>query len=284
MFLIICFLLILAGSIAWSIITNIRYKKTEYFKQTGKSLFALRADSGCWGEYQVYLTLKHLESIGVRFLFNCYLPAQDGKTSEVDVIMIHTSGIFVIESKNYSGWIFGSEDRQQWTQTLPSGRMAHKEHFYNPVMQNRTHIKWLRKQIEEHIPIHSIIVFSDDCELKDITIHSSNIKVINRYKLLSTIIDLSAKTEDKLTPEKIEDIYFVLLKFVNVSDDIKTQHIKDIQQAEYNSIVSPFSKEGVCPKCGGKLVPRTAKKGVYAGSTFLGCSNYPRCKYIRSDQ
>ena len=150
----------------WIIISDSLFRKTEYYRQTQKTPFTFLSDKGSYGEYLTYKELKSYEKSGAKFLFNCYLPTQDGKTSEIDVMMIHTSGIYVFESKNYSGWIFGSEEGKTWTQTLPSGRKAHKEHFYNPVMQNRTHIKWLRKQISDSVPVHSIIVFSERCELK----------------------------------------------------------------------------------------------------------------------
>ena len=88
------------------------------------------------------------------------------------MIMIHQSGIYVFESKNYSGWIFGSEDSKNWTQTLPSGRKAHKEYFLNPIIQNKVHIKWLVKLIGEESPIHSIIVFSERCTLRGIDLKS----------------------------------------------------------------------------------------------------------------
>lgn len=41
----------------------------------------------------------------------------------------------------------------------------------------------------------------------------------------------------------------------------------------------------ICPKCGSKMILRTARRGPYAGQDFYGCSNYPRCKEIfRSDE
>ena len=51
---------------------------------------------------------------------NVYVPHK-GRTSELDVLMVHEKGIFVFESKNYSGWIFGAADQQKWTQCLPNG-------------------------------------------------------------------------------------------------------------------------------------------------------------------
>ncbi len=54
-----------------------------------------------------------------------------GGTTEIDLLLIHPKGLFVFESKNYSGWIFGNEVYQNWTQTLPKGRRGdvHKERF-----------------------------------------------------------------------------------------------------------------------------------------------------------
>lgn len=49
--------------------------------------------------------------------------------TEVDLIYINTSGIYVIESKNYSGWIFGDFKQKYWTQTFKT----EKHKFYNPV-------------------------------------------------------------------------------------------------------------------------------------------------------
>ena len=50
-----------------------------------------------------------------------HVPYQ-GRTSEIDLLMIHEKGIFVFESKNYSGWIFGSADQLHWTQSLQNGK------------------------------------------------------------------------------------------------------------------------------------------------------------------
>ena len=75
-------------------------------------------------------------------------------------------GIYVFESKNYSGWIFGSEDQQQWTMSLN----AHtKERFYNPVKQNRAHVRALAAYLGlPESAFMSFIVFSERCELKKV--------------------------------------------------------------------------------------------------------------------
>ena len=50
---------------------------------------------------------------GGKILRNVYIPKENGETSEIDVLYITQKGIFVIESKNYSGWVFGSEKNYQ---------------------------------------------------------------------------------------------------------------------------------------------------------------------------
>ena len=70
----------------------------------------------------IWRVLKGFERKGGKFLFNLYIPKLNDETTEVDVVLIHPKGFFVIESKNYNGWIFGSEKNRYWTQTLPMGR------------------------------------------------------------------------------------------------------------------------------------------------------------------
>ena len=119
-----------------------QYEKSSYYNITKKPYSIMKRNKGFCGEYLIYKYLSSLEG-NKRFLFNCYVPKGDGTTTEIDVILIHNSGIFVFESKNYSGWIFGTETQKTWTQTLPSGKRSHKERFFNPIMQNKTHIKYL---------------------------------------------------------------------------------------------------------------------------------------------
>ena len=81
---------------------------------------------------------------------NLYLPKDNGETSEIDVIFITQKGIFVFESKNYSGWIFGDDKGKNWTAMLPNKQ---KNYFYNPIKQNKTHLKWMREYVGENVPL-----------------------------------------------------------------------------------------------------------------------------------
>ncbi len=322
------------------VIKNKAYKESSYYQITKYPYLSLRYNTGRYGEYLTYKYLKHMEANGAKFLFNTYIPKGNGETSEIDVLMICSKGIFVFESKNYSGWIFGSENQKNWYQTLPAGRgRSHKEHFYNPIMQNRSHIKHLRTFLGEQIPMYSIIVFSDRCTLKSVQINSNDIKVINRYRISPVVSAILKQTPiDSLSENNISDIYNKLYPFTQVDEMAKAQHIANIHNnldkktvqrihstsikpvvpnvevtepttiiqteaessdiitvnrtAESSTIEAAENKaiEAVpttpqhqkCPRCSGNLVVRTATRGTNMGKQFLGCSNYPKCRYIQN--
>ena len=279
--------LITASIIIWYYLSSSVYKKTDYYKTTHKPFFAMRFDKGNFGEYLTYMYIRGYESDGAKFLYNCYLPKDNGETTEIDVLMIHKSGIYVFESKNYSGWIFGSEHQKNWTQTLTSGRKSHKEHFLNPIMQNKLHIKYLEKQIGEDVPFHSIIVFSERCTLKRIDVENPNIFVIKRDDVNRTVSSINHRTGILISQSRVDEIYAQLYPFTQVTDEVKEKHIVDIKNAHTEQTIAQSDKRDelennyVCPRCCGKLVLRTAERGTHAGNQFYGCTDFPKCRYIK---
>lgn len=141
-------LVVLLGFIIYTI-KNSQYKKTEYYIQTKYSYISVKSNKGRLGEFYTYKDLKPLKGYK-RYLFNLYLLKENGETTELDVVLLHESGVYVFESKNYSGWIFGTETQQYWTQTLPIGRgRSQKSRFFNPIIQNKVHLKWLQHFLED---------------------------------------------------------------------------------------------------------------------------------------
>ena len=287
--------LLILIALAWYLIylyQKKQYEKTEYFRQTGNSYLSVKFDKGRYGEYLTYKSLETLPG-EKKFLFNVYLPKQNDETTELDAVMIHESGIYVFESKNYSGWIFGSEDQYQWTQTLPNGKRARKIKFYNPIKQNKTHIEWILKFLgDETLPVHSYIVFSERCELKNIQLNGVKQHVLKRNELFAAVQHNVAIYGSKLAGWRIEKFYDQLYPLAHVSEAEKQKHIDQIQKKQelkkpVGQIVSSnvisidkYRNPGTCPRCGGNLVLRTVKRGERKGQTFLGCSNFPKCRYM----
>lgn len=206
----------------------LKFRNSDYEKNSGNSFLKTLFDRGRYGEF---LTFSYLEGIDCykMLLTNLYIPKNDGSTTEIDLLMLAPTGIYVFESKNYSGWIFGSEKSKNWTQTLQSKQ---KYKFFNPIWQNNSHITALKNFLEIYDSnlYKSYIVFSERCELKKIELDSKNIKVIKRNNLLETIKkDIEASGNLIYTNDLIE-IYNRLKKHSNVDESIKKVHIENIKK------------------------------------------------------
>ena len=92
-----------------------------------------------------------------RMLNNYITYGESSQTSQIDHIVIKPAGVFVIETKNYEGKIYGKRTELKWTQVLAGGKVTNE--FYNPVKQNETHIKNIKKFVGEKTPIYSMVVF-----------------------------------------------------------------------------------------------------------------------------
>lgn len=140
-------------------------------------------------------------------------------TSQIDHLVISVYGVFVIETKNYSGWIFGKETDQYWTQTL--GKEKHR--FYNPIRQNYGHIKALETLLKPlgRIPFISIVAFPGDCDLK-----TQPHGVVYYGNLISEIKQYKEYILPKFQLNRIADT----INRANITEkDARKQHVKNIK-------------------------------------------------------
>jgi hypothetical protein len=187
-------------------------------------------------------------------------------TSQIDHLVISSFGIFVIETKCYKGWLFGSEESEKWTQAL----YTEKYQFYNPIQQNRGHLKALKYNLSKfpEIPFYPIVVLAGPCEFK--TFDQVTTPVIYPNYLRKLIISLS--TQKFLTGSQIAEIREIIQNGLIAGEGHKELHIKNAM--EKAMIAENEIKRGTCPRCDGVLVEREGKYG-----RFFGCSNYPKCKF-----
>lgn len=258
-----------------SIIKNQEVKE-EYYQQSGENFFTSLFFTGASGEFRTYKKLAKIPGDN-KFIANCYIPKEDGTSSEIDLILIHETGIYVLESKNYSGYIFGAQEQKMWTQTLHAGRgRVEKHRFYNPIWQNKTHIRHLKKYLGLEIPFYSYIVFSDRCSFKSLEINADE-RVLHRSSLIRWLTQDIDSRSAVLDKSEIETIYKKIKTLSYKSNDEKRVHVQNIKTEKMK--VEEKIRKNICPRCGGQLVLRTAKTGPNIGSKFYGCSNYPKCKF-----
>ena len=121
---------------------------------------------GKMGEFAVSAHVKlYLDKDHYILLNDCTLPDEQNQTTQIDHILLSPFGVFVIETKNNKGWIFGGERQKMWTQKIYKKSFK----FQNPLHQNYKHQKVLEAVLADIVDpalIHSVVVFMPDCEFK----------------------------------------------------------------------------------------------------------------------
>ncbi|QGM31674.1 NERD domain-containing protein [Bacillus sp. N3536] len=178
---------------------------------------------GSIGEWQVKRRLKGLNEEEYIVLHDLLLPYEEG-TTQIDHVVISTVGIFVIETKNYKGWIFGKERQKYWKQVI----YKKKYNFLNPVMQNFAHLTAIQSLLKETYqgPYYSLIVFSNEATLKNIEISSNHVKVIYMSGLLKTIKTYQQKV---IIPYRVRQIALTLTNTDIQDKQSRKLHVQEIK-------------------------------------------------------
>ena len=189
----------------------------------------------------------------------------NGRSTQIDHIVVSPYAVFVIETKGYKGWILGGENSEYWTQII----YKRKSTFYNPIHQNDGHIRFLKFLLKDlgNIPFVPIVVFNNETELK---VNVNTHIVVNRCCLKDAILQYKTPAISQEIKEKIISI---------IESNSKTLEKGATCEHKYNALRKQYDSQnkiqhGVCPRCGGRLVERQGRYGC-----FFGCSNYPRCKF-----
>ncbi|WGK68339.1 NERD domain-containing protein [Candidatus Haliotispira prima] len=203
-----------------------------------------------------------LDSSQYRQFNNVIIETKNG-TTQIDHIVISRFGIFIIETKNLTGWIFGDRNSPKWTQIL-----CHEKYlFQNPLRQTYRQKKTLAWffNIKEST-IHTVICFVGDCEFK--TDMPENIQMDDPSGYIKDFNIL------KIPQGKADYLSEKLNHYINNTEITLSDHIRSLHQ-RHNST-------NICPSCGARLLVRTVKKGPRAGTQFLGCANYLQCRFSRN--
>lgn len=213
---------------------------------------------GNYGELRVTQKLKELPD--EYKILNDLMFEHNDITSQIDHVVVSKYGIFVIETKDYTGIISGKEWDDTWLQK--TDKTTHDIH--NPIKQNYSHIKMLMNILKINNPeiFKSIIVMTNKCT----TLIDSKTHVVHLNELNNTIINYQEKLLNQSEIEYISKY----LESNNITNKVKRQkHNKNIKHNKRE-----INNEHICPCCGNTLVLRSGKYGY-----FYGCDSYPLCNY-----
>lgn len=160
-----------------------------------------------------------------KIIKNVYLPKAN-RTTEIDIIVISEIGIYVIENKNYNGWIFGSYNNLKWTVTYNSNE---KYQFYNPILQNNSHLEEIKKYIPPKYThcLKSIIIFSNSATLKKVPESNDNYTIINTSEIYNLIKN---EKNNKIIPEEtIYNLSNYFYEYTKITEEEKQKHINNIK-------------------------------------------------------
>jgi predicted RNA-binding Zn-ribbon protein involved in translation (DUF1610 family) len=246
---------------------------------------------GKTGEGVVNLAAKlRLDPNMYHLIKDVTIPSKTG-TTQIDHVIVSKFGLFVIETKNYKGWIFADAKDAKWMQV----NFKQKHRFQNPLRQNYAHICALSDLLG--LPkdkIHGVVCFMGEAKFKNglpegvfLTgrdyvhhIESFKIPVFSPEEVAGIICRIESGRLERGFKTNREHVQRLHHRTSEVggqkSEDRKTEK----KVSKENDFVGHDFVKNPCPACGAGMVLRTAKKGANAGNQFWGCSTYPACKKI----
>lgn len=156
-------------------------------------------------EYQVFTLIQRFFP---KALKEVYVHINDNRIIEIDVIVVHTSGIYIFEAKVKKGKITGSPTDAYW-------RAQHTEYkstkFYNPLKQTESHVRHLAKRY--HISpasCHTVIVFNNDADISDIRYSTDRTTTCTYNDLPNILRQIGNNRNTPVSPFILEDMYYDL--------------------------------------------------------------------------
>lgn len=192
------------------------------------------ADIGTAGEEDIYEQL--IQIFGVQNVFkNIYVMRASGRLTEIDLLAVHPVGVFVVESKNYSGTVIGDGNAPEWVQTKSNG---FTRSFYSPVLQNAGHIDALREACQYHLgfvpPMLSLLVFPDKCELvvKGLPPGLRCCRLSQLRPFLGQVFNAVSPALGQQHVQALVPLFYQSQRSM-LPPEIKEQHMRDVASAKY---------------------------------------------------
>ncbi|MCG2658965.1 MAG: NERD domain-containing protein [Kiritimatiellae bacterium] len=187
---------------------------------TAFRVFVLPRLKGRLGEASVnFWAKRQLDQNVYHLIPDIMLPTPDG-TTQIDHVIVSRYGIFVLETKTYKGWIYGSENEPQWTQVI----FRRKERFQNPLRQNHKHTKTLSELtgISEEC-FKSLVIFVGDCTFK--TTMPANVVYVRDF-----VRYIKSHQTPIIKDDQVPQIVSAIQEWAGtVSNDRKARHVENLR-------------------------------------------------------
>ncbi|MBD9402971.1 nuclease-related domain-containing protein [Comamonas sp. CMM02] len=278
---------------------------------------------GWWGERKVQQWLaRDLNPLHYHCVHNVTLRLADGKTTQIDHVVVSPYGLFVLETKHMQGWIFGSEKQKKWTQSI----YRHRTAFQNPLHQNWLHIMALQQVLQVPLQhLHSVVVFTGHSHFKTempacvtqgrdcvafIQSHTEVVwteqevaqwrQALSQKRLQATRATHRAHVENvrarhaaprpKVPSGKTAGA--AVSAPVPVAAPIALRSTEPELCTEPVLRTEPFAPlvpqpaplhAADCPQCGSNLVHRSLPDAEGASRYFWRCARFPHCRFMRAE-
>lgn len=202
-------LVVLIAIIGYFIFKLYSHDNTTFYQLTDYSYFDVLMNKSVRTSYQLIKELEHVQGTK-KVMVNLQLPVHN-EVQTIDALLLHESGIYVMNMKKKSGWINGREQSIEWIELLHKNQ---KQVFNNPIHETKRLIHTLKDQLPEvdGMLFETMVVFANDCSFQQIEIQSSNVEVLKIAELKKWATTIEGK---RLSDTEIENLYETLETFMH---------------------------------------------------------------------
>ncbi|MGE7666260.1 nuclease-related domain-containing protein [Ureibacillus composti] len=197
-----------------------KFENQQFSKLTGYSYLQVLINKKVRSTYNLVRKLEKVKDEH-KILWQLKLP---NSNKIIDLVFVHSSGVYVLNFQKETGWIFGREQDDEWVQVHHKDQVGK---FSNPIVDNNDALSFVNRVVPnlDSKVVFSLITFSDKCTFHKIEINSSYVDVIKTNDLTKYWND---KNQQILSNNDIQKVYNVLKEFVEITEVPKKSEVKHL--------------------------------------------------------
>ncbi len=268
------------------------------------------ASYGVSGEENIAFELKN-SGMDMFILHDIYLEHEE-LSAQIDYLIVAKKNVYIIECKNLIGNI-EIDNKGTFIRTYELYGKKVKEAIYSPITQNERHLnvlKAVRKETKNVVLqfflernfancYKSIVCLANPKTILNDKYAKKEVKdkVVRADQLVALLKKMEKESKNEKSSEKemrnLAEFFLetsksnksdYVVKYEEMITNLKKQKesvpVQVQEEVKMDTSMQRSVDEKTCPRCGGKLVIRTAKRGEHVGSQFYGCDKFPKCRYM----